>query len=95
MLKEASMKSIKVFLEDSPIAEKVRLESRVITHRRVLSPRDLVNKSDGEYIASSDEVCELEVGGQILAKGKIVRKRGVYFFKVLESSISIKQMEAE
>ncbi|MCK4541993.1 MAG: hypothetical protein KAU17_07155 [Spirochaetales bacterium] len=89
------MKSIKVFLEDSPIAEKVRLESRVITHRRVLSPRDLVNKSDGEYIASSDEVCELEVGGQILAKGKIVRKRGVYFFKVLESSISIKQMEAE
>jgi hypothetical protein len=96
MLKEVSMKSVKVFLEDSPIAENVRLESRVIIHRNVLSPRDLVKiKGKEEYIASGDEVCELEVGGQILAKGKIVRKRGEYFFKMLESSISMKQTEAE
>ncbi len=31
---------------------------------------------------------ELEVGGQILAKGKIVKKKGKYYFKVLNTSIN-------
>jgi hypothetical protein len=35
-------------------------------------------------LPKGDEVCELEVGGQCIARGRIVRRRGKAYFKVVE-----------
>lgn len=68
----------------TPLARKVKAESAVILQRVNLSPADLLQiKRDKEYtIPKSEEICELEAGGQILAEGKIVKRKGEYYFKV-------------
>jgi len=79
-------KKIKQFLEESAAAEKVSLPTRIIVHRTRLSPKDIIRiKKSGQFgpVPKDEEVCELEVGGQVLAYGKIVQRWGNYFFKVL------------
>jgi len=77
--------AIQSFTEKSLIARKVHLRPKIVLHRTFLSTRDIVNirkqKSYG-LIPEKEKLCELEVGGQILTKGKIIKKRGEYFFKI-------------
>ena len=73
---------------NSPVAEKVKLDTRVVLHRTRLSPEDVaVIRQSKEYgpIPRREQICELEAGGRALARGKIVRRGGEYFFKVSES----------
>jgi len=80
-------KSLDRFFSESAIAEKIRLESRIVLQRTKLSPGDLVEISKKkEYgpVPQDERLCELEVGGLVLAKGRIVKKRGEYYFKVTE-----------
>ena len=78
----------KNFLVESKMAEKIKLDTKVVIQRTTLSPQDLIRiQKAGEYgpVPFKEQICELEAGGQVLAKGKIVKKRGEYYFKVIEN----------
>lgn len=79
---------LRTFLESSPLAERVRLKARVVLHRARLTPRGIrAIREAGRYgpIPRPEELCELEVGGQVVARGRIVRRRGECWFQVLET----------
>ena len=79
--------NINLFLRNSQVAKKIKLPVRVIVHRTQLSPKDIIRiKGEGQYgpIPKDEEVCELEIGGQVLAHGKIVKKGNSWFFKILK-----------
>ncbi len=78
---------LKLFCDNSPIAEKVKLKSRIIIQRTSLTPQEVLTiRENQKYgpIPKQEKFCELEVGGQVLASGKIIKKKGEYYFKVLE-----------
>jgi hypothetical protein len=67
--------------------DRIALPTRIIVNRRELSAADfgeIVQR--GALGPAGEDTCELEAGGQILARGKIVKRRGRYFFKVLETA---------
>jgi hypothetical protein len=67
--------------------DRIHLPTRVIVNRFELSAADLsATIEKGELSPSGGDVCELECGGQILARGKIVRRRRGFVFKVLETA---------
>jgi hypothetical protein len=67
--------------------DRIRLPARVIVNRFELSATDLSGIIDrGELSPRGGDVCELECGGQVLARGRIVRRRGRFIFKVLETA---------
>ncbi len=70
------MEKLEQFLEESPIAIRVTLPTKIIVHELKLSY--------AAFAPSNGKVCELEVGGRRIARGRIVRRRGEYFFKVGE-----------
>ena len=75
------------FLTASPIAAKVKLPARVILRRLTLTPRDIAAIKSGDLAVSppnGETVCDLEVGGRIVARGKVVKKRGGFRFRVRE-----------
>lgn len=73
------------FLENSALARKIRLDSRVVIHRCRLSHENLTSLTQQGHFtpaAGSKNICELEVAGKVLAYGKIVKRDGEYYFKV-------------
>ncbi len=63
----------------------VRLESSVILAQGPLSPADIRNASlsgSVELPRYEGNACALEIGGVIIAEGKIITKRGRSFFKI-------------
>jgi len=79
------MDDFKRFLEESAIASEVSLPTKVILHRLCLSPGAIEGMAErGSFTPDGGEVCELEVGGQCVARGRIVRRMGKSWFKVLE-----------
>jgi len=68
------------------ILERIALPSRIIVQRTSISTAvlaEIVQK--GVLAPAGGETCDLEAGGQVLARGRIVRRRGEYYFKVLET----------
>lgn len=79
------MESLERFLEESPIAERVALPTSIVVRRLSLSPETVDGiVESGTFSPTGGESCELEVGGQSIARGKIVRRGGKSYFKVLE-----------
>ena len=78
------------YLDEQAVpVEKVKLDTRIVLHRTGLSPEDMaVIRQSKEYgpIPREQEVCELEVGGQVIARGRIIRKKGAWYFKVRETA---------
>lgn len=75
------------FLRTSPVAEEVKLDSKVVLHRRKISTDELLTiEAEGRFIANDNRVeeYELEVNGLSIATGSIIRKKGEYYFKVKE-----------
>ncbi len=76
---------LKGYTKTSPIAKVVRLEGHVILNRRKMCTDELLGlEAEGEFSLSSSNFndCELEVNGLPIAAGRIVRKKGDFFFKV-------------
>jgi hypothetical protein len=76
------------FREDSPLLHRVMVPTRVVVHQNRLSPREVAAlKAAGEYgpIPEEERLCVLEAGGVPLARGRIVRRRGRVYFKVVEA----------
>ena len=70
--------------QNSPF-DRLKLPTRIIVNRSELTTAalaDIVQK--GEYSPESGDTCALAAGSQVIARGKLVRRRGRYFFKVLE-----------
>jgi hypothetical protein len=79
------MDEFKRFLEESAIASEVSLPTAIILRRLSLSPGAIADTAEtGTFAPEGGEVCELEVGGQCVARGRIVRALGKSYFKVLE-----------
>ena len=79
------MDNVKRFLDESPIAMRVTLPTKVIMHELTLSyltVKGIINS--GSFTPSNGKMCELEIGGTRIARGRIVRRRGEYFFKIGE-----------
>ena len=77
------------FLKLSPIAESVHVQGNVVLHRMKLSTEDLAEiRRNGEFITERDKSkrYELEINGLTVAAGRIVKKRGDYYFKVTDIS---------
>ena len=75
------------FLKSSPVAESVHVQGNVVLHRMKLSTDDLAEiLKNGEFITERDKSkrYELEINGLTVAAGRIVKKRGEYFFKVTD-----------
>ena len=69
------------------VLERIRIPTRVIVHRLELTPGALADiVRTGTFKPSDGAVCELEAGGKVIARGKIVRRRGAYWFKVGETA---------
>ncbi len=75
--------AIQSFLKTST-ADRVKVQPNVVIHRTELSPMGIVRiRRDNNYtIPESESLCELEAGGQVIADGKIVKRKGAYYFKV-------------
>jgi hypothetical protein len=69
------------------ILDRVKLPTRVIVHRSAMSAATLAAVvQKGELAPGDGRACELEAGGQVLARGRIVRRRGEWYFKVTETA---------
>jgi hypothetical protein len=70
------------FLDESPVADRASLPTRIVLRELTLGSsavrRMLESRS---FTPVGGKVCELEVGGRRIAQGRIVRRRGSYFFK--------------
>jgi hypothetical protein len=76
------------FLNDSALAEKVKLVPRIVVQRASLTPRELLEiRRAGNFgpVPEKEQICELEVGGVVLARGKIISRRGKVYFRTLQS----------
>lgn len=79
------MGELREFLEKSPIASRIALPTSVVERRLTLTPEALEGIADGGVFSPSDGgTCELEVGGQCVARGRIVRGKGRSYLKVTE-----------
>jgi len=75
------------YLKLSPISEEVQLNANVILHRAKLSTDELGDiRRKGEIFLENNksEDYELEVNGLTIAYGRIVKKKGEYYFKISE-----------
>ncbi|MBN1409418.1 MAG: hypothetical protein JW969_01145 [Spirochaetales bacterium] len=72
------------FFQNSPMSKKIKLPSRIVVHRTGLSPEDIVRiREDGKYsIGREETVYELEIGGQTIGYGKMIKKGGKHFLKL-------------
>jgi hypothetical protein len=81
----SEMTNLKQFLEESPIAARVVLPTHIIVHQQKLSYMAAKGiRESAAFVPSDGKVCELEVGGRRIARGRIVRRWGGFFFKVEE-----------
>ncbi len=81
------MEDVRKFLEVSPIASVISLPSTVIVHRQKLNPADVGSIMEAKsFTPSGEDVCELSIGGRLVARGKMIRRRGKTYFKVMETA---------
>jgi hypothetical protein len=67
--------------------DRISVPTRIIVHRSELSTAALAEAiQKGEFAPETGATCELEAGGEIIARGKIVRRRGEFHFRVLETA---------
>lgn len=78
------------FLKTSYIAEKTKLDTNIIIQKTKLSAEELADLSNSQYhgpIPKKEQICELEIGGQNIAEGKIIKKNGEYYFKIIKIGV--------
>ena len=75
----------KRFTEDSPLAERIRVPTCVVVYRFDATPAMLAAVHANRALAPEGvEICELEAGGRVVARGKMVKRRGGWFLKIAE-----------
>jgi hypothetical protein len=73
------------FLDESPIAERVRMPARLVLKRMGMSAREALELSgEGQKLEADAGPYDLEVGGLVVARGSIVRRKGGAYLKIVE-----------
>lgn len=63
----------------------ITLDSNVVLQRRDFNTTELWELYQGsDFAVERSKIVELEVNGLVIAKGEIVKRRGEYYFKILE-----------
>jgi hypothetical protein len=76
------MDGLNGFFEESPISERVSLPAHIVVRELTLSSSAVKRMMEsGSFTPLGGHVCDLELGGRCVASGRIVRRRGNYFFK--------------
>ena len=78
------MENLEEFLKQSKMAARVVLPTHVVVGRDRLSSEALAALSTRGTYAGGDSACDLEVGGQVVARGRVVTRRGKRYFQVRE-----------
>ena len=84
------MNDVRTFLAESPIAKQTRLPATVILNREQTSSAALfAAKERGVFGPLEIDIkeCALEIGGEVIAKGKIVRRRGKTYLKLKSAPV--------
>ena len=84
------MNDVEKFIAESPIARQTRLPATVILNREKTSSAALfAAKERGAFGPMEVDIkeCELEIGGEVIARGKIVRRRGKTYLKMTSTSV--------
>ena len=79
------MGSVSEFLTSSPLSERIRMAGDVVVYRESMSGKRIADALKSGSLVETDEgesTTVLEIGGEILASGKIVQKKGRWYFQV-------------
>lgn len=75
------------FIDSSPIAGTVRLTPHIVVERRKMSLKEIDECAERGTMQVPDitgGMLDLEVGGQLFGRGKIVAEEGKLFFELSE-----------
>ena len=76
---------IREFLANSPVAARATASARVVLRSSRTTVSNLTRSfKDGEVAFAGPALCQLEVGGQVLASGEIVDRDGSFCFVATE-----------
>ena len=71
-------------LKQFPLGEHIRIPTHVILHRGSISPQGLGDiREAGVYRPGPEgNVCELVAGGTMIAQGRLMKRRGMWYMRV-------------
>jgi hypothetical protein len=73
--------------KDIPRGDKIMIRPALILDRKELSPAELAEIQNNGRLSSTDaSLFELEVQGLTIARGKLIKKKGKYYFKIIETA---------
>lgn len=81
------MAHVTEFLATSQLADKIKFSGEVVVYRESMSGDRISGALQDGMISETDageSMCLLELGGQQIATGKIVQKKGRWYFQVNE-----------
>jgi hypothetical protein len=74
---------------DGPVAGQIAFPGRVVIRRGVMTLADYGSMAaEGFITVLAKPVCELELGGEVIARGEIEERDGEYFFRAREEESS-------
>lgn len=77
--------SLETFLTKSPVARRVPADVRVVVRRFTATARDVdAAIASGRVETDARPICELVVGGTLLARGEMITEDGASRFRVTE-----------
>jgi hypothetical protein len=81
-----STDKVEVFL-NGPIASRIQIPGRVIVRRGKMSLAGFRGMTaQGEIATDGEPLCDLELGGQVIATGRIEEQDGEFYFVAQEDS---------
>lgn len=81
------MEDWKRFAEESPLAGRIKIPTRIVVQRFDASPAALTAILASRTLEpEGGEVCELEAGGRTVGRGRIVKRGGGWFLKIAETA---------
>ncbi len=85
------------FIAESRLADAIKLDAEVVVHRSSMSLADVAElrvKKELGHSTRNNEIAELEVGGIVAARGRLVRKGKNVYFRVTEPFPAKQEKEA-
>ena len=72
---------------DGPVARRIAFPGRVVIRRGQMTLAEFRGMATaGEVTVSGSPLCELEIGGEVIARGRIEEEDGEYYFVAQEES---------
>ncbi|MFP4551825.1 MAG: hypothetical protein ACLFNT_13550 [Spirochaetales bacterium] len=79
------MEQLEQFLTNSPIAQRVAVDARIVMRRFQASPRELERAMNEDLLSIEGKpLYELIVGETLVARGEIITESGASRFRVTE-----------